>query len=513
MLNQARAIHPAQMPEKPMEFSSLIGGSFIRVGSRPTIERENPAHGGLVSRYPHATAEDVGNAIAAARTAFDVGVWSRMPGKERHRILMRVADLIDRNRSELALIETLEGGKPIANTDDEIQASIDNWEYGATLARHMYGDTYDTLEDGRMGFTFRDPVGVIGMITPWNYPLGSVSQKLPFALAAGNCAVIKPSEMTSGTTLRLGELLIEAGLPEGVVNIVAGYGGDVGQAIVENLDVDMISFTGSTRVGRQIGRIGGETLRRVSLELGGKSAQVVFADCDIERAAQMVAAGITKGAGQVCVAGSRLLVEAKIADTFRDAVFENMKKVRVGDPFDPATQVGPVISRNQLDRINGYVEQGQKQGASVVVADFANPGLAEKGYYVRPTLFSNVRHGMKIEQEEIFGPVLAAMTFETAEEALHIANGTNYGLYAGVWTKNIDKAFTFVRHLKAGVVEINGYNNGSPELPLSGFKESGIGLEKGRHSLGEYTEIKTVQLTLTPAIEQASVPAGRGLRA
>lgn len=488
----------AELPEKPMQFAALIGGTFVKPSEREIITRENPAHGAVVSHYPHSTPEDVKQAVAAARKAADSGVWSRMPGKERHRILARVAQLIDKHREELALIETLEGDKPIANTDGEIQSSIDNWEYGATLARHMYGDTYDSLEDGRIGLTFREAIGVIGMITPWNYPLGAVSQKLPFALAAGNCAVIKPSEMTSGTALRLGELLLEAGLPEGVVNIVAGYGADVGQVIVENMDVDMISFTGSTRVGRTIGRIAGETLRRVSLELGGKSAQVVFADCDIQQAARGVAAGITNGTGQACNAGSRLLVERKIAEEFRDAVFEQMKKVRVGDPFDPATQIGPVISKTQLERITDYVEAGQKEGAKARQAEFSNPALAEKGYYVRPTLFTDVKPGMKIEQEEIFGPVLATMDFDTPEEALRIANGTHYGLYGGVWTKNIDKAMTFVRHMNAGVVEINGYQNGSPELPLSGFKESGIGHEKGRHSLDEYSEIKTVQITLTP---------------
>lgn len=493
MPHAAPAVRP---PEHPMAFHSVIGGKLITTKDRRVIARENPATLTVVSHYPHATAEDVAAAVASARKTFESGVWSRMPGKERHRILARVAQLIDKNRKELALIETLEGGKPIANTDGEIQSSIDNWEYGATLARHMYGDTYDSLEDGRMGLVLREPVGVIGMITPWNYPLGAVSQKLPFALASGNCAVIKPSEMTSGTTLRLGQILLEAGLPEGVVNIVAGYGNDVGAAIVNNMGVDMLSFTGSTRVGRQIGRVAGETLRRCSLELGGKSAQIVFADCHIEHAARGVQVGITNGSGQACNAGSRLLVERKIAEKFSDAVFANMKKVRLGDPFDPATQIGPVISKTQLERIQGYVDDGKRAGAKAMMADFPTPELAQRGYYMRPTMFTDVKPGMKIEQEEIFGPVLSVIPFDSADEALRIANGTNYGLYGGVWTQDIDKAFAVIRRMHAGVVEVNGYQNGSPELPLSGFKESGIGHEKGRHALEEYCELKTVQLSL-----------------
>jgi betaine-aldehyde dehydrogenase len=492
------APNAASLPDKPMNFRSVIGGKVIGPGEREVITRENPATLTVVSRYPHSTVEDVANAVAAARKTFESGVWSRMPGKERHRILARVADLLDRNRKELALIETLEGGKPVANTDGEIQSSIDNWEYGATLARHMYGDTYDSLESGRMGLVFREPVGVIGMITPWNYPLGAVSQKLPFALASGNCAVIKPSEMTSGTTLRLGELLLEAGLPEGVVNIVAGYGADVGAAIVNDMGVDMLSFTGSTRVGRQIGRAAGETLRRCSLELGGKSAQIVFADADIEHAARGVQAGITNGTGQACNAGSRLLVERRIADKFSEAVFDNMKKVRLGDPFDPTTQIGPVISKAQVDRIQGYLEEGRRAGAKATMAEFAKPELAKKGYYVRPTMFTGVKPGMKIEQEEIFGPVLSVIPFDSFDEALRIANGTNYGLYGGVWTQDIDKAFAVVRKMRAGVVEVNGYQNGSPELPLPALKESGSGHEKGRHALDEYCELKTVQLSLRP---------------
>lgn len=498
MLNREMVIANRGVLDQPIAFRAVIGGKFIDAQSRETIARESPAHGGPISLYPRATIEDVNSAVAAARNAADTRIWSGMSGRERHRILLKVAQIIEARRQELGLIEALEGGKPIGNVDGEIQSSIDNWEYGATLARHTYGDTYDELDGPRLGLTLREPIGVIGIITPWNYPLGAVSQKLPFALAAGNCAVIKPSELTSGTTLILGEILLEAGVPEGVVNIVCGYGQDVGQAIVEHLEVDMISFTGSTAVGRKVGAIAGETLRRVSLELGGKSAQVVFADANLEAAARGVATGITLATGQICIAGSRLLVERSVAVEFTNLVFEHMKAVRVGDPFDAYTQVGPVISSAQRERIQKYLKIGSEEGATGRSAALSERLRTSKGYYVAPMLFSNVQPGMRIEQEEIFGPVLVAMPFDTADEALHIANGTSYGLYGGVWSKNIDRAFAFARYMKCGTVEVNGYLNGSPELSVGGIKASGIGHEKGRHSIEEYTQLKTVQLSLDP---------------
>jgi betaine-aldehyde dehydrogenase len=483
----------AQLPAVPLEFSSLVNGRFIPASSREMLVRENPAHCAVVSHYPRATAADVHEAVTAARAAADSRVWSGMPGADRGRIIARVAQLIDANRQELGLIECLEVGKPIGLVDREINGSIGLWEYAATLARHTYGDTYDQLGQQTMGLVFRQPVGVVAMITPWNYPLLIASQKLPFALAVGCCAVLKPSELTSGTALRLGQLLMEAGVPPGVVNILAGHGPDVGRGICEHAGVDMVSFTGSTRVGREIGRIAADGLKKVSLELGGKSAHIVCADADLDAAAEKVVLGVTRNAGQACVSGSRLLVERSIAADFTEAVVERARALRLGDPLLPETEMGPLVSRAQHERVMGYVAAGKAAGAR----SWSRTAGAERalpGHYAQPTVFTDVAPSMSIAQEEIFGPVLSVIPFDTVAEAVGIANGTIYGLSAGVWTRDLDKAFLFARSLKAGTVEVNTFLAGAPELPLTGHHQSGVGHEKGRYAVEEFTELKTVQL-------------------
>lgn len=475
------------------DFSALIDGKLIAAGEREVIERENPADGSLVSRYPLASTADVQQAVASAKRAADTRRWKSVSGAERARLINRVAELIRRDRAELAMIECLEGGKPVSNVDGEIEASIGLWEYAATLARHCYGDTYDQLGDHTMGLVFREPLDVVAMVTPWNFPLLIISQKLPFALAMGCCAVVKPSELTSGTTLKLGELLLEAGLPDGVVNIVAGTGPAVGQLLCEHEGVDMISFTGSTRVGKLIGELGGRQIKKVSLELGGKSAQIVCADADLDEAAAAVVKGATFNSGQTCVSGSRLLVEKPVAEEFGALVCERMAALKVGDPMNRETELGPLVSRAQLDRVAGYIDTGNKEGARMVIGKTADRQDAD-GYFVSPTVFSGVKPDMRIAREEIFGPVLSVMEFETVDEALQIANGTMYGLAAGVWTRDIDRAFHFARRLKAGTVEVNTYLAGEPELPLTGYRESGLGHEKGRFAVDEFTELKSVQL-------------------
>ena len=481
-------------PQHPFEYSALIDGELVGANGLHTIDRQSPAHGVVVGRYPALELETVSRAAAAARRVENSGVWRSVSGSDRAKLINRVAALLDRDRKKFGLIESLEGGKPISLVDGEIQASIDLWEYAATLARHCYGDTYNQLGAHTMGLVLREPVGVVGMITPWNFPLLIVSQKLPFALALGCCAVIKPSEMTSGTTLLLGELLLEAGLPKGVVNIVPGYGADVGRAICESGDVDMVSFTGSTRVGKEVCRYSAATLKKVSLELGGKSAHVVCADADLDQAAEKVVTGATFNTGQCCVAGSRLLVEAKIADEFCARVADGMGKLRIGDPLDPETRLGPLVSQVQFDRVTGYIDEGQKEGAKMQVVGKSKPTT---GFYVGPTLFSDVEPEMKIAQEEIFGPVLSVIRFDSREEAVEIANSTLYGLAAGVWTTDVDKAFYFARALKAGTVEVNAYMAGAPELPLTGHRQSGIGHEKGRFAVDEFTKLKTVQFAFS----------------
>ena len=487
------ANRPVSLPRVPEAFSAVIGGKLIAPSERENLIRENPAHGVPVSLYPRATAEDVQAAIMAARTAADRNVWSGMSGAERARILTNVARRIEAEIETFRRIECLEVGKPFANAEREVRGAAAHWDYAATLARHCYGDTYDQLGAGQMGLLLRQPFGVVGLITPWNYPLLIISQKLPFALAVGCCAVVKPSELTSGSTLLLGRLLLEEGVPPGVVNIVAGHGHDVGAAICASPLVDMISFTGSTKVGRQIARDAGERLKKVSLELGGKSAHIVCADADLEAAAEKVVIGATRNSGQACVSGSRLLVEGKIAAEFTGRVRERMGKLVVGDPLDPATQLGPLVSAAQKARVDGYVADGQAAGAQCWVSGAQVPA---KGHFVAPTIFEGVRSDMRIAQEEIFGPVLSVLAFETVDEAIAIANGTAYGLSAGVWTRDIDKAFRFGRGLKAGTIEVNTYMAGAPELPLVGHGESGLGHERGRFAIDEFTEMKTMLLQL-----------------
>jgi acyl-CoA reductase-like NAD-dependent aldehyde dehydrogenase len=484
-----------KLPERPREYFALIDGRFIPAGERETISRDNPAHNHPVSLYPKATPNDLRQALSAARRSFDARVWSGLSGADRSRILLKVAALIDAHRVELREIECLEVGKPISLVDREINGTIAHWEYAATLARHSYGDTYDTLGNEALGLVLRNPVGVVSMITPWNYPLLINSQKLPFALAVGCSAVVKPSELTSGSALRLGELLMEAGVPAGVVNILAGTGVDLGEGLCAAPEVDMISFTGSTAVGRKIGAIAGERLKRVSLELGGKSAHIVCADADLELAAEKVALGATRNAGQACVGGTRLVVERSIAEPFCDAVRIHMRKLKVGDPLDPETTMGPLVSATQKQRVEGYMTEGERCGAERWTMQ-AGAAASLPGHFVHPTIFTGVRPEMVIAQEEIFGPVLAVIPFDSFSEAVDIANSTPYGLAAGVWTTNLDKALQFGRRLVAGSIEVNTFLAGAPELPIVGHRNSGVGHERGRFAVEEFTELKTVQIQL-----------------
>ena len=495
-----------RLPTEPRDYRLLIDGGLVERGGRAWIERTSPAHQVPVSRYPEATEADAEAAVAAAKRAFEVGPWPRMTGAERSRAILRVADIIREHRGELALIEALEGGKPVSAVEGEIDVSVDLWEYAATLARHCYGDTYDNLGHKTIGLVLRQPIGVVTMITPWNFPLLILSQKLPFALALGCTAVVKPSELTSGTALRLAEL-IASEFPPGVVNVLAGDGGMIGATLCKHPDVAMVSFTGSTRVGKQISHYAADTLKRVSLELGGKAAHIVFADADLEAAADKVTFGILHNAGQCCVSGTRLLVERSIADRFAKTVADQMASVPFGDPLDPAVKVGPVISRRQYETIVGYVETGKREGAKLVLgggASEAHGGVA--GYFVEPTVFSEVSPTMRIAQEEIFGPVLAIIPFDGADEAIRIANDTVYGLATGVWTSSVDTAFRCAREIRSGTVEVNTYIAGAPELPLVGHRHSGVGHEKGRFAIDEFTELKTVQIQFGP-LSDRWVPA------
>jgi betaine-aldehyde dehydrogenase len=473
-----------------------IDGQPVPAKSGETFSRESPAHGVKVGEYPLAGADDVDAAVAAARRAFDNGSWPHQSGADRAKVLLRTAELIRSNQDELGLIETLESGKPIKQARDEMEWSAALWDYAAALCRNLHGDSYNALGTQVLGFTIREPIGVVAMITPWNFPLLIISQKLPFALAAGCTCVIKPSELTPGTTLRLGALLEAAGLPAGVLNIISGYGEPAGARLSDHPDINMISFTGSTEIGKAVVGSSRNNLKKVELELGGKNPHIVFADADLEAALDAVVFGVYFNMGECCNSGSRLLVQSSIADDFINRVIETAKTVRVGDPLDEETKIGAIIDGNQFDKIIGYIASGVADGARLRLG--GKPLSRENGRFVEATVFDEVRPEMPIAKEEIFGPVLSILTFETKEEAIRIANDTIYGLSAGVWTRDIDTAFSVSRAIRAGTIWINTFMDGYPELCFGGFNQSGLGRELGRFSIEEFTELKTIQVHLGP---------------
>ncbi len=468
-----------------------LDGQFVETES--SFATINPATGDAVAAYQEASIENVEDAVASARSAFLDGRWSDLSGGERMEILLRVSTLIRENAEELALLETAESGKPISQSRDEMGWTCGLWDYAATLCRHVYGDSHNHLGKDKMAFVMREPIGVVGMITPWNFPILIISQKLPFALAAGCTAVVKPSELTPGTTNRLMSILSEAGVPDGVVNLVNGKG-EVGAALSAHRHIDMLSFTGSTNVGKLIVKASHGNLKKVSLELGGKNPQIVFADADMQGAVEATVFGIYFNMGECCNSGSRILVQEDFADEFVERVVELSKTIKVGDPMDPETKIGSIISEGHFEKVMGFLESGKEAGAELKLGG----GVIEsdKGRYIESTVFDRVSPDMEIASEEIFGPVLSIIRFKTEEEALSIANGTLYGLSASVWTKNVDVAFRMSRAIRAGSVWINCFMDGHPELPFGGYGESGLGRELGRFTIDEFTELKTIQLNL-----------------
>jgi acyl-CoA reductase-like NAD-dependent aldehyde dehydrogenase len=442
------------------------------------------------------SARDTENAISAARKAFEKGNWSELAGADRAKIINKAASGIRKRAEELALIETLESGKPISQALDEMEWAAGIWDYAATLCRHQYGDVNNNLGSDMLAFMYRQPIGVVGMITPWNFPLLIISQKLPFALAAGCTAVVKPSELTPGTTLRLGEILLEAGIPAGVVNILSGYGDPVGRTMAESMNVDMISFTGSTMVGKQIVAASQHNLKKVSLELGGKNPQIIFPDADMKAVIDSVVFGVYFNMGECCNSGSRILIHEDVADDFVQKVLDHASKVNVGDPLDPEVKVGAIINNRQLEKIMKYIESGISQGASLKLGGALI--TTDRGIFVQPTVFSDVRPEMDIAKEEIFGPVLSVIRFKNADEAVKIANSTIYGLSASVWTKDLDTAILLSRKIEAGTVWVNNFMSGYPEISFGGFRQSGLGRELGRFSVEEFSELKSVLIHVGP---------------
>ncbi|WAH61124.1 aldehyde dehydrogenase family protein [Pseudomonas silvicola] len=482
----------SQVIGKPYQGRMLINGELCDAHNGATAERLSPAHDVVVGVYPDAGAADAERAVDAARAAFDEGTWPTMSGRDRAEILLKVAEGISARVEEMALIECLETGKPLSQARGEVSGCVDLWKYAAALARTLHGESYNNLGDSTLGVVLRQPVGVVSMITPWNFPIWILSQKLPFALAAGCTAVIKPSELTNGTTLMLGEILLGAGLPKGVVNIVTGMGPVVGQPLVGHRKVDMVSFTGSTRVGRLIAAEAGAALKKVSLELGGKNPQIIFPDCDWDAAVDAVVFGVYFNAGECCNSGSRILVHKDIAQRFSDAVIERARQVPVGDPLHPDVKVGAIISEVQLGGIQAAIDEARSAGATISLGGDRQP--SERGMYLQPTIVTGVTPQMTLAREEVFGPVLAVLTFSTLDEAIALANDTCYGLSAAVWSKDIDVCLKAARKIDAGTVWVNTFLDGFPELPFGGFGDSGLGRELGLNAVEDYTEQKTIQL-------------------
>jgi len=487
---------PAEASAAPKSYQLLIDGKFVDARDGRTMERRSPGHGFVVSHYAQAGKADVELAVQAAHRAFEAGPWPRMKAAERSTLLLKTADLIEARLEEIARLDALESGKPIAQARGEIAGAIDIWRYAAALARTLHGESYASLGDPMLGVVLREPIGVVSIITPWNFPFLIVSQKLPFALAAGCTAVVKPSEMTSASTFVLGEILMQAGVPAGVVNIVAGLGADVGAPMVNHPLVEMVSFTGSTRVGKLTMATAADSLKKVSMELGGKNGQIVFPDGDLEAAADAAVFGGFFNAGECCNAGSRLIVHKDIADDFLAEVKKLVAKVPVGDPLDDRTKVGALISQDHLGKVLDFVGTASRDGAEVVAG--GSRLASDAGDYLSPTIVAGVTDAMTIAREEVFGPVLSVLTFGTLEQALQIANNTPYGLSAGVWSCNIDTCMTVARGVRAGTVWVNTFMDGYPELPFGGYKQSGIGRELGKRAVEDYTEEKTIQFHRGP---------------
>ncbi len=439
--------------------------------------------------------EDLDRAVAAARQAFESGPWAAMKPRQRGRILIRAADLLASRADEFGRVETLDNGKPIFESAKiDMPAAAECLSYFGEYADKLYGDTFPGRRDAFL-LTLREPVGVVGAITPWNFPLLQAMWKIAPALALGNAVVLKPASVTPLTALMFAELLTEAGLPPGAFNVIPGPGAVVGQAMAQHPGIDKISFTGETETGKSILRAAAGTVKRVSMELGGKSPNVVFADADLDAAAKGAINAIFYGKGELCSAGSRLLVEESAHDALMEKVVERAKKMAPGDPLDPKTRLGSLVSEKQRESVARYVESGRREGAKLVAGGNA-ASVNGKGAFFEATVFDGVTPGMTIAREEIFGPVLATLTFRSEDEAIAIGNSTIYGLAAAVWTRDVKKALRAAKALKAGTVWVNAYNFYDPGLPFGGYKESGFGRERGHYALEEYTQVKSIWIDL-----------------
>ena len=475
----------------------LIDGKWVDAESGKTFETRNPATDEVLAKVQEGGKADVDKAVKAARKAFEDGPWRKMSAAERARCLFKLADLIEQRADELAQLETLDNGKPIKESRFvDVPATVETFRYYAGWVTKLEGETINT-NNNFFTYTLREPIGVVGQIIPWNFPMLMAAWKLGPALACGNTLVLKPAEQTPLSALYIGELALEAGFPPGVINIITGFGPDsAGEFLANHMDVDKVAFTGEDKTGREIVKASAGNLKRVSLELGGKAPNIVFADANIDAAVKGAITGIFFNQGQVCCAGSRLFLEKSIHDQFMTKLTERVGKMQQGPGLDEKTQIGPQVSREQQERILNYIGIAQKEGAKLACGGESPKGDLAKGYYVKPTIFTGVNNNMRIAQEEVFGPVLAVIPFSTTEEVAEQANKTTYGLSGAVWTSDVKKAHRLAAQIKAGTIWVNCFNVFDAAVPFGGYKMSGYGRELGKHSIDLYTNIKSVWMNL-----------------
>jgi aldehyde dehydrogenase (NAD+) len=485
---------PTKTNVAPMVTKLLINNQWVPSQTGTTFATINPSTGEEICQVAAADVTDVDDAVQAAREAFEYGPWRQMHASQRGQLLYRLAELIEKHADELAQLEALDNGKPVSLAKRvDVAKAVACYQYFAGWADKVQGKTIP-IDGNFFCYTRHEPIGVVGQIIPWNYPMLMQAWKLAPALATGNTVVMKPAEQTPLSALRIGELIVEAGFPAGVVNLLSGFGHTAGAAIARHMDVDKVAFTGSTETGRLILETAAKSnLKRVTLELGGKSPNIIFADSDLDEAVEGAHLGLFSNQGQICCAGSRVFVEERIYDRFIEKSVARAQKRIVGDPFDPGTEQGPQVDKAQFDRVMSYIEIGQNEGATLACG---GRRIGDRGYFIEPTVFADVQDNMKIAREEIFGPVMSVIPFKDLEEVVTRANQTIYGLAAGVWTRDIGKAHAIANRMRAGTVWVNCYNILDTRAPFGGFKQSGTGRELGEYGLQQYTEVKTVIVRL-----------------